>query len=346
MRTTAATLLAVFLGCQAAPPPPAAPIPPIVPESPPPLPERGINMAHVDGRVVDVTGLPVDGPRVTVWAAGADCVAQGSPVVVTGGVGGEFSMAVERGTGPEEPGCVVIEARVGGVATRLTRPVLFASGDPAAHNSVDLRIRLPRAPALAGEEGERLIRLLVDAIHGVDDSAIDELDLYVRGDRSRLQASLDAHRSYLRKIEAIEFAGSEGTQWMRWRLTGVAGRQATTAVYGETLIELHGALIDYAPRAAALVRRILEAAHQGDPAVMARVLTADDEHVRIDTAQGLIDHLRERFDLPRATAVLVGVDDAGNSLRYRVSGPSRTGEINEEVLTIGYGDGLVGLRGL
>ena len=98
-------------------------------------------------------------------------------------------------------------------------------------------------------------------------------------------------------------------------------------------------------RAAHFVRRIIDAAHQCYPEQMARVLTADDEEISLATAQAVIDRLRSKFDLPRASAVLVYVDEPGNALHYRVSGPSRDGTQEQEILVVGYGDGLVGLRG-
>ena len=132
---------------------------------------------------------------------------------------------------------------------------------------------------------------------------------------------------------------------MRWRLRGAARRSVTTSVYREDLIELHGPLIDYGDRAAGFVRRVLDVEHQGDVERMRRVLTADDEEISADTARRVIDFLRTRFDLTRATVVLADVDELGNVLRFRVSGPSREGTLNQEILDVGYGDGLVALRG-
>ncbi|MGH9457628.1 MAG: hypothetical protein ACRD2J_08320 [Thermoanaerobaculia bacterium] len=334
-------LLVLVLACRT----PTAPTPPIPPQTPPPLPERAINVAHVAGRVVDVIGLAVDGPVVSVWSTGADCRLAGEPVTATGGMGGEFAIEVERGVGPEEFGCVVVEARAGGSSVRAERHVVFtaAQGDP--RNRVELRLQLPRAPELTRDEGERLVRLLAEAVRTGAPATIEELDPHIRGDRQRVHAALDAYRQYLRTIDSIEFAGAEGTHWMRWRMNGVADRSVTTAVYRESLIELHGPLIDYGDRAAGFVRRILEVAHQGDIERMARVLTSDDEDVPLETAQRVIDFLRARFDLPRASVVLAEVDERLNVLRYRVSGPSREGTLSQEILTVVYGDGLVGLRG-
>lgn len=344
-------VLTLSLACRTAPMPPSTP--PLPTTTPPPPPERPVNVAHVAGRVVDVTGLSVDGASVRAWGASSDCRPAGEPVVVTTGGSGEFTLAVERGVGPAESGCVVIEARAGSSIERLERPVLFARGTDETRNRVDLdRIYLPRAAELTQQEAERLIGVLTAAIRG-DREAEEELDHYVRGDRFRVHAALDAYRAYLRGVSSVRFVDGEGTsgpggggtQWMKFRMTGVADRSVTTSVYRETLVELHGPLIDYGDRAAHFVRRILDAAHQGYPEQMARVLTADDEDVPLATAQAVIDRLRSKFDLPRASAVLAYVDEPGNAFHYRVSGPSRDGTLEQEILVVGYGDGLVGLRG-
>jgi hypothetical protein len=348
-RAIALLVLALSLACRTQQMPPSTP--PLPATTPPPPPERPVNLAHVAGRVVDVTGLSVDGALVRAWGASSDCRPAGDPVVVTSGASGEFSLAVERGVGPAESGCVVIEARAGSSVERVERPVLFARGKEETRNRIDLdRIYLPRAPILTHQEAERLIGVLTAAIRG-DREAEEELDHYVRGDRFRVHAALDAYRSYLRGVSAVHFVDGQGasgggeTQWMKFKMTGVADRSVTTSVHRETLVELHGPLIDYGDRASAFVRRIIDAAHQGYPEQMARVLTADDEEISLATAQAVIDRLRSKFDLPRASAVLVYVDEPGNALHYRVSGPSRDGTQEQEILVVGYGDGLVGLRG-
>lgn len=344
MRHAASFLFLLVLACRTGTVPTPS-TPPIPPESPPPLPERNTNVAHIEGRVLDAEGRGVDGARITAWGAGSDCRPEGYPVVTIAGPAGEYALSLERGVGPDEWGCIAAEARAGGALTNLERPILFTAAKGDRRSRLDLEISLPRAPILTRAEGERLIGVLVAALKSGDEAAIEELDLYIRGDRQRVNAALDAYRQYLRGVSEIEFVDAEGSHWMRWRLTGAAGRTVPTSVYRETLIELHGPLIDFGDRGAGFVRRILDLAHQGDPERMARLLTADDEEVPLETAQRVIDHLRARFDLPRASVVLAGVDDAGNVLRYRVSGSSREGTASEEILEVGYGDGLVWLRG-
>lgn len=301
-----------------------------------------MNEVHVSGIVADAAGMRVDGAVVTVWPAGVDCAATGGSAMAVTDASGAFAVSVERGTGPAEQGCVVVEAKAGGSSARAVRNAFFASGSAA--DRVELELSLPRAPELTRKEGERLVDLLARAIPGGDEEVLRELDLYVRGDRQWLDGALTAYRQYLRGITAIEPAGEENDHWMRWRIEGVAGRSVTTAVYRETLIELHGPLIDYGLRGASFVQRILDVAHAGDVERMARVLTADDEDVPLAVARDVVERLRTRFDLPRATLVLVNVDEAANALHYRVSGPSRTGAMEEAILVVGYGDGLVGLR--
>jgi hypothetical protein len=339
----AIAIVILLLGCRPAPLPPATPATP--PLSPPPLPERNPNIAQVSGRVVDRTGLGVDGAWVEAWAAGADCAVQGGSVRTVSDAGGNFSLAVERGVGPDESGCVILEARAGGASGRAERPVIYSStsGDPG--REVEIRLTLGEPPPLDQGAGERVIGLLDRSMRG-DHDAMRELDLYIRGDLGRVGEIVNAHSSWLRGIRAIELIESEEGRRLRWRLRGLQDRTVTITLVRNGLLELHGPLVDYGDRGAAFVRRILDVAHQGDADRMARLLDPDDLPVPREAAQHLIDRLRAKFDLPRATVVLAGVDELGNALRYSVRGPSRTGEQSEEILEVGFGDGLVALRGL
>jgi hypothetical protein len=339
----AIAILIPLFGCRPAPLPPATPATP--PHSPPPLPERNPNMALVTGRVIDRTGLGVDGAWVEAWASGADCAVRGGSVMTVSDTGGNFSLAVERGVGPVEAGCVVLEARAGGATGRAERPVIYSStsGDPG--RNVELVLTLGAPPPLDRAIGERLIGLLDRSMRG-DQDAMRELDLYIRGNLGRVGPIVDAHSSWLRGIRSAELIESEQGRRLRWRLHGVQDRSVTITLVRDGVLELHGPLIDYGDHAAGFIRRILDVAHQGDADRMARLLDPDDLPVARETAQRLIDRLRAKFDLPRATVVLVGVDEMGNALRYSVRGPSRTGEHSEEILEVGFGDGLVALRGL
>lgn len=341
--TLAIAILILLPGCRPAPLPPATP--PTPPLSPPPLPERNPNAAHVTGRVVDRTGLGVDGASVEAWSAGSDCAVYGGAARTFSDSSGAFSLTVERGVGPVEPGCVIVEAKAGGATGRAERSVVYSSatGDPA--REVDIRLTLGAPPPLDRAAAERLIGLL-DRSMGGDHDAMRGLDLYVRGDFGRLHEIVNAHSSWLRGIRDIELIESEEGRRMRWRLHGVQDRNVTITLVRDGLLELHGPLVDYGDRGAGFVRRILDVAHQGDAERMARLLDPDDLPVPRATAQHLIDRLRMKFDLPRASVVLVGVDELGNTLRYSVRGPSRTGEQSEEILEVGFGDGLVALRGL
>ena len=336
-------ILILILGCRSASLPPPTPSTP--PLSPPPLPERNPNAAHVTGRVVDRTGLGVDGASVLARAAGVDCAVEGGGPETVSDSSGAFSITVERGVGPIEPGCVVIEAKAGGAIGRAERPVVYSSTTDDPGREVDLLLTLGAPPPLDGAAGERLIGLLDRSMRG-DHDAMRELDLYIRGDLGRVRPIVDAHSSWLRGIRSAEIIESEEGRRLRWRLHGVQDRSVTITVVRDGLLELHGPLVDYGDRGAGFVRRILDVAHQGDADRMARLLDPDDLPVPRETAQGLIDRLRAKFDLPRATVVLVGVDELGNALRYAVRGPSRTGEQSEEILEVGFGDGLVALRGL
>lgn len=343
MRTLAILLLGLTLGCRTPAPPPATPSTP--PLSPPPLPVRAISAAAVTGEVLDRSGMAVDGALVQAQSGGVECEpAEGAFSTFTDAAG-RFSLVVERGVGPEEQGCVVLNAGAGGAAASVRIPATFTSiaGDPRRELHATLRLGAP--PPLDRATGERLIALLDAGMRG-DHEAMRQLDLYIRGDLGRVLPIVNAHASWLRGIRSIEPIDAEDDQRLRWRLTGAAGRSVTITLHRENLLELHGPLVDYGDRAAAFVQRIVDLAHAGDPERMARLLDPDDVPVSRETAQRLIDRLRARFDLPRASVTLVGVDEAGHVLRYAVRGSSRTGEQSEEILEVGYGDGLVALRGI
>ena len=343
-------ILVLSGGCRSADsPPPAPPIPPLPSAtSVPPPPERPPNRVELQGRVTTPRGLPAEGARLRAWGADATCVPSGSQFETTSGADGTFTLLVTRGIGPTESGCILIEAALGGSQLRRRIPGVFASGEGADHR-VFADFHLPPPAILGFDEAEKMVRDLAAAPRAGDPRAIEDLDLYVRGNAEAFRGALEQMARYLRDIHSVERLDKEPTMGAyRFRLHGVAGRTATIDVVQQDLIELRGPLIDDAPRAWILLRRVLQMAHEGDADRMARILTADDEEedLPVEKAQRLVERLRTRFDLGRTTITLTENDEEARLFRYRISGESRSGEPGEEIMEIGYGDGLVWLRGL
>ena len=192
MRRTAALLL-LLTACAPRTVPPAS--------TPPPPPERPNNRIVVHGNVFDSSGQPVPHPRVRAWAADPSCNPAGDPVQVWGGASSSFEVTIERGVGPAERGCLVIDATGGGATSRRAFPVTFSNSG----ERVERDITLPPPQILSRAEADRVIDVVRTAIVSRDRAAVEELAGYLAITPEAAYSRLGDIQRHLRTVTEVVF---------------------------------------------------------------------------------------------------------------------------------------------
>ncbi len=206
--------------------------------------------------------------------------------------------------------------------------------------SAPFTIEVPPAAELTVTEGERLVRMLAEAIN---DPARDTTELapYVLHGPEALRAALVHYRTALGKVANVRHVKE-----LTFELQGAKGTSLVQA-HREDRIRIHSALLDYAFRAERFLKAYLGAIADGDAERLARVLNPDDIDFPVPRAREMIDAYRKRYrDVRAIRAEFVGVDERRNVLRWRLRGPGPRGEEVTEPIDLGFGDGLIGIRGL
>lgn len=295
--------------------PPPATTPPRRP------PDRNVPSAHVFGRITSAQGFGVAHAEVLVRVADAACRPTETFVGAVTDENGQYLGVVEG-----EGECVVVEARSGGATATAARRVAFAIESPR----VNVDLRLPRAPALTDGEAERLVRLLADAING---QPSEELHQYVLHGPEALRVALEQYRTLLGRVTSVQRVAG-----FRYVLNG----RSHVDVHQEDLIRLHSPLLDYGFRAERFMSLYLRAIAAGDAEMLARVLNPDDIDFPVPRAREIIEDYRRRYaDVRAIRAEFAGIDEQRNALLWRLRGGGVT-----EPIELGFGDGLIGMRGL
>jgi len=192
MRRTAALLL-LLAACTA-----TDRVPPTTPSPPPVRPE---NVAVLEGSVFDSAGQLVPHPRIDARAAGPSCEPEGPLFRVWGGASSSYQLTLERGAGPAERGCVVVDVAAGGAKMRRTFPVAFSN--PPKPLTADLT--LPPPAPLTRAEADRIIEIVRRGIVSRDREAIDELAVYLGIGPEATSARLADIQRHLRTVTAVNF---------------------------------------------------------------------------------------------------------------------------------------------
>jgi hypothetical protein len=206
--------------------------------------------------------------------------------------------------------------------------------------SAPITIDVPPLTELTVAEAERLVRLLADAIN---DPARDpsELAPYVLHGPEALRVALVQYRTALGTV-----ANVHRVEEFTFELQGAKGASLVEA-HREDRIRIHSPLLDYGFRAERFMKAYLGAIADGDAERLARVLNPDDVDFPVPRARERIADYRKRYrDLRAVRAELVGVDERKNVLRWRLRGLDHQGQEVIEPIDLGFGDGLIGIRGL
>lgn len=342
MKVSAVIVLVLLASCQ-------APLPPSTPplaSTPPPLPpERPVASATVSGRVVDGRGRIISHAQVLVRPADAGCRPTGDGVGAASDESGEFLAVAEVGGPPSFSGCVVVEARSGGASGVATSAVEFTTASPRVR--VDVRLESPLT--LGATEAERLVRLLVA---GINDPAQTpaELSLYILHGPEALRVALEQYRTLLERVTSVRAVTSPyGFDPLRFtfELRNAEGRTAHVDAYQEELTRLHSPLLDYGFRSERFINAYLRAISSGDAIRLSQVLNPDDIDFPVERAREIIVNYRRRYrDTATIRAEFVDVNERQNIIRWRLRGTGPAGEEVTEMIELGFGDGLIGIRGL
>jgi hypothetical protein len=206
--------------------------------------------------------------------------------------------------------------------------------------SAPITIEVPPLTELTTSQAERLVRLLAEAIN---DPARDPTDLapYILHGPEALRAALVQYRTDLGKVANVRHVKE-----FIFELQGTKGTSLVEA-HREDRVRIHSALLDYAFRAERFMKAYLDAIADGDAERLARVLNPDDVDFPVPRAREKITAYRKRYrDLRAIRAEFVDADEAKNVLRWRLRGPGPDGREVTETIDLGFGDGLIGIRGL
>lgn len=341
MRPIAITVVAVLLAaCQ-----PLPPATPPVPSTPPPIPpERPVLSANVSGRVLDAEGRIVAHALVVVRPTDATCQPFGDGIGAVSEESGEYLAVAEAGVGPSYSGCVVVEARSGGASGTATARTAFTTASPR----VRLDVRLEQRQPLTVSEAERLARLLATAINEPAQAA-EELNLYVLHGPEALRVALEQYRALLGRVTSVGLVPSPqfDPRSFTFELRSAGKSVAHVDVYQETLTRLHSPLLDYGFRAERFINAYLRAISSGDAVRLAQVLNPDDVEFPVERAREMIVAYRQRYrDTATIRGEFVDVDETRNIIRWRLRGTGPNGDEVIEIIELGFGDGLIGIRGL
>jgi hypothetical protein len=304
---------------------------------PPPPPGPRVASANVSGQVVDAHGFRVAHAEVLVRSADAGCRPLGPFVGAVSSENGDYFAVAQLESDQPLRGCVIAEARSGGTSGKATLGVEFTTASPRVH----LDVRLERAPPLTPVEAERLVRLLAAAI---DEPAQTprELGQYILHGPEALRVALEQYRTLLGNVTTVRPVDS-----FHYELRGANGATSRVNVHQEDLVRLHSPLLDYGFRSERFMTTYLRAISSGDAVLLSRVLNPDDVDCPVERARERIADYRRRYaDTAAIRAELAGVDERRSALLWRLRGTGPNGEEVTEPIELGFGDGLIGMRGL
>lgn len=257
---------------------------------------------------------------------------------------GEYLAVAEVGVTPSYRGCVVVEARSGGASGVATSSVEFTTDSPR----VRLDVRLDQSVPLTAAEAERLARQLAAAINDPAQSP-EELNLYILHGPEALRVALEQYRTVLGRVTAVRLVPSEHFDPRRFtvELQTAGERVAHVDVYQEGLIRLHSPLLDYGFRSGRFINAYLRAIASGDAIRLSQVLNPDDVDFPVERAREMIVAYRQKYQDPASIrAEFADVDERRHIIRWRLRGTGPAGEEVTEMIELGFGDGLIGIRGL
>lgn len=337
-----AVLLAACASPMALPPPPSIPPTPSVP--PPPDPGPAVALARVAGQVLDRAGRPIPHAFVLVRSADARCRPMGPEVGAVTDESGAYSAEARSESMADFHGCVLVEARSGGASGSSASEAEFSTSP--SHTTVD--VRLESAPPLTAAEAERLVSHFAAAIN---DPALAHADLgaYVLHGPEALRVALDQYRKLLGRVEIIRprVVEPHDPRRFRYELQGREGRTASVDVYQEELIRMHAPLLDYGFRSERFVNAYIRSISSGDAESLARLLSPDDIDFPVERAREMIVGYRQRYrDTATIRAEFVDLHEDRAVIIWRLRGIGPQGDEVTELLELGFGDGLIGVRGL
>jgi hypothetical protein len=301
-----------------------------------------VTSATVSGRVLTSDGRLVMHAAVFVRAADGACTPFDGGVGAVTDESGEFLAVAEAGVGPSRSGCVVVEARSGATSGVATLPVTFTTASPR----VRIDVRLERPQPLAAAEAERLAGLLAAAINDPA-RASEELGLYILHGPEALRVALEQYRTLLGRVTAVRLVPSAYFDPRRFtfELRGEGERVSHVDVYQEELTRLHSPLLDYGFRSERFINAYLRAISAGDAVRLSQVLNPDDVEFPVERARGMIVAYGRRYrDTAAIRAEFVDVDESRHIIRWRLRGIGPDGNEVTEVIELGFGDGLIGIR--
>jgi len=201
-------------------------------------------------------------------------------------------------------------------------------------------VRLDQSQPLTAAEAERLVRLLAAAINAPAASS-EELNLYILHGPEALRVALEQYRAVLGRVTSVGLVPSPQFDPRRFtfELRTAGERVSHVDVYQETLTRLHSPLLDYGFRAERFINAYLRAISSGDAVRLSQVLNPDDIDFPVGRAREMILAYRQRY---RVAATIRGefadVDEQRHIIRMRARHMT-------EIIELGFGDGLIGIRG-
>lgn len=206
--------------------------------------------------------------------------------------------------------------------------------------SAPITIEVPPIAELTVGEGERLVRMLAEAINdpGRD---VRELEPYILHGPEALRVALVQYRTAIGKVTGVRHVKE-----FIFELQGTKGTSIVQA-HREDRVRIHSALLDYGFRAERFMKAYLDSIVAGDAERLARVLNPDDIDFPVPRAKEMIEDYRRRYrDVSLIRPEFLAVDESKNVLRWRLRGPGADGREVVEPIDLGFGDGLIGVRGL
>jgi hypothetical protein len=310
--------------------------------------DRAIHLLNCNGATGANLQRKVRDEWVYAWAVMMNAC-MSAPIVVP--PGGEHTASIYL---HENSGGVVYPERARMIETGTYRVVwtgVLETFDPDVRGfgtelpleqrvSAPITIEVPPLTVLTAAEAERLVRLLADAINEPSRDS-RELVPYVLHGPEALRAGLLQYRIDLGRVTRVRHVKE-----FIFELEGTKGKSLVEA-HREDRVRIHSPLLDYGFRAERFMKAYLEAIATGDAERLARVLNPDDVDFPVPRAQQMIDDYRRRYrDVRAIRAEFVGLDEEKNVLRWRVTGPGPEGQVLTEPIDLGFGDGLIGIRGL
>lgn len=299
--------------------------------------------AHRSVRIDNCNGVSPKGLQrrigetwIDAWAAALNACAS-APIVLT--PNGEYTELI------------FVHARSGGVidprGAELIEPgtyrvVWFGADGPLEERvSAPFTIEVPEfAQPLTQEEAERLVRQLADAINDPqrDPTA---LAAHVLHGPEALRVALVQYRHVLGKVTNVRHV-----ERFTFELQGEK-KTSRVDVHKERGTLMHSPLIDYGFRGERFMKAYLGAIAAGDAERLSRVLNPDDVDFPVERARERIAAYRKRYrDVAAIRAEFVNVDERKNVLHWRLRGTGPGGAAVKETIDLGFGDGLIGIRGL